>query len=166
MIGGHIIYNMWKNVGRRPIFKMVGEGDDVNDHKPRPYLRMDWSSSAIGLFLGLLALVTLTITLILYFALVNQENFHLIAVLMINVNDTIINCLMVLAIIIGFIQIRNLQFVQSDNEHDILMIISAFGIFLYASYTVIAGYLSTNSVEPVILVIVNGITELVQVNTF
>jgi hypothetical protein len=29
--------------------------------------------------------------------------------------------------------------VQAENEHDILLIISAFGIFLYASYTIIAG---------------------------
>jgi len=161
MIGGHIIYNMWKNVGRRPTFVMIGESETK---KERQYRRMDWSSSAIGLFLGLLALVTLTITLILYFALVNQENFHLIAVLIINVNDTIINALMVIAIIIGFCQVRNLQFVQSENEHDILMIISAFGIFLYAGYTVIAGYLSVDSMEPVILIIVNGTVELIQVN--
>ncbi len=55
---------------------------------------------------GLFALVTLTITLILYFALVNQEDFHLIAVLIINVSDTIINLLMAFAIIIGFFQVR------------------------------------------------------------
>ena len=65
---------------------------------------------------GLLALVTLTITLILYFALVNQKDFHLIAVLIINVSDTVINGLMVVAIIIGFIQIRNLKFVQEKNQ--------------------------------------------------
>ena len=34
---------------------------------------------------------------------------------------------------------RKLRFVQAENEHDILLIISAFGIFLYASYTIIAG---------------------------
>jgi len=161
MIGGHIIYNMWKNVGRRPNFIMTGE---TQIKKEREHQRMDWSASAIGLFLGLLALVTLTITLILYFALVNQESFHLIAVLLINVNDTIINGLMVVAIIIGFFQIRNLQFVQSDNVHDVLMMISAFGIFLYASYTVIAGYLGVGSLEPVMLIIINGVVELVQVN--
>jgi len=161
MIGGHIIYNMWKNVGRRPTFKMIGETETKKD---REHQRMDWSSSAIGLFLGLLALVTLTITLILYFALVNQKDFHLIAVLIINVSDTVINGLMVIAIIIGFIQIRNLKFVQSENTHDMLMIISAFGIFLYASYTIIAGYLGIKSLEPVLLVIINGIVELVQVN--
>jgi hypothetical protein len=57
-------------------------------------------------FAGLFALVTLTITLILYFALVNQEDFHLIAVLIINVSDTIINLLMAFAIIVGFFQVR------------------------------------------------------------
>lgn len=161
MIGAHIVYNMWKNVGRRPNFIVVGDGEPK---KERQYQRMDWSSSAIGLFLGLFALVTLTVTLILYFALVNQEKFHLIAVLLINVNDTIINTLMAIAIILGFFQVRKLDFVQTENEHDVLLIISAFGIFLYASYTIIAGYLSVASLEPVALVITNGIVELVQVN--
>ena len=27
MIGAHIIYNMWKNVGKRPTFIMVGENE-------------------------------------------------------------------------------------------------------------------------------------------
>lgn len=161
MIGGHILINMWRSVGRKPNFVVIGES---YTKKERPHHGMDWSSSAIGLFLGLLALVTLTITLILYFALVNQENFHLIAVLIINVNDTLINGLMVIAIFIGFIQVRNLKFVQSEDEHDVLMVISSFGIFLYASYTIIAGYLSVDSLEPVLLVIINGIVELVQVN--
>ena len=94
---------------------------------------MDWSGSDIGLFIGLLSLVTLTITLILYFSLVNQERFHLIAVLIINVTDTAINIFMCIAIIVGFIQVRNLRFVQAENEHDVLLIIGASGIFLHSS---------------------------------
>ena len=35
--------------------------------------------------------VTLTITLLLYFTLVNKERFHLLAVLIINITDTAIN---------------------------------------------------------------------------
>ena len=125
---------------------------------------MDWSGSDIGLFIGLLSLVTLTITLILYFSLVNQERFHLIAVLIINVTDTAINIFMCIAIIIGFIQVRNLRFVQAENEHDVLLIIGASGIFLYSSYTIIAGYLSKDAFEPTSLVMVNGAVELIQVN--
>jgi len=161
MIGAHIIYNMWKNVGNRPTFAMVGEDETKRE---KVYHRMDWSGSDMGLFIGLLSLVTLTITLILYFSLVNQERFHLIAVLIINVTDTAINIFMCIAIIVGFIQVRNLRFVQTENEHDVLLIIGASGIFLYASYTIIAGYLSKDAFEPTSLVIVNGVVELIQVN--
>ena len=161
MIGAHIIYNMWKNVGNHPTFAMVGENETK---KEKVYHRLDWSGSDVGLFIGLLALVTLTITLILYFSLVNQEQYHLIAVLIINITDTAINIFMCIAIIIGFFQVRNLRFVQAENEHDVLLIIGASGIFLYASYTIIAGYLSHDAFEPTSLVIINGIVELVQVN--
>ena len=100
--------------------------------------RLDYSGSESGLFVGLLALVsiyvveqtiptplkipmntalnyfifwkpslqvTLTITLILYFSLVKQERFQLIAVLIINITDTVINLIMIAAIIIGFVQV-------------------------------------------------------------
>lgn len=53
--------------------------------------------------------VTLTITLLLYFTLVSKERFHLPAVLIINVTDTVINLLMCLAILLGFFQVRNLR---------------------------------------------------------
>lgn len=49
--------------------------------------------------------MTLTITLLLYFALVSQERFHLPAVLIINVTDTVINVFMCIAILIGFFQV-------------------------------------------------------------
>ena len=45
-------------------------------HNKSDFLQQDWSSSSFGLFMGLLSLVTLIITLILYFALVNQEEYR------------------------------------------------------------------------------------------
>ena len=78
-------------------------------NKTKSHHPLDWSSSAVGLFIGLFALVTLTIGLILYFALVSQERYHLIAVLIINISDTVINCFMIIAMVVGFIQIRNLR---------------------------------------------------------
>ena len=73
------------------------------------------------------AKVTLTITLLLYFTLVNKERFHLLAVLIINITDTVINMwvfaisflsptflsglwrLMCGAILMGFFQVRQLR---------------------------------------------------------
>ena len=146
---------------------------------PTAHHPLDWSNSEIGLFLGLLSLVTLTITLILYFSLVNQTDYQLIASVIININDTLINAMMIMAIIIGFVQVQNLKFVKTENEHDSLLLIGASGagqlrfivqfyicfipgLFLYAIFTVTAGCLGENAVEPPTLVITNGIFEIVQ----
>ena len=140
MIGAHIVFNMWKNVGAKPRFAVVGE-HDVEEKgfyyilnicsfsliPPAAHHPLDWSNSEIGLFLGLLSLVTLTITLILYFSLVNQPNYQLIASVIININDTLINAMMIMAIIIGFVQVQNLKFVKTENEHDSLLLIGASG---------------------------------------
>ena len=91
------------------------------------HYRLDWSQSEVGLFFGLFALVTLTITLILYFSLVSQVKYQLIAVLVINITDTIINLAMIIATIIGFVQVRNLSFHSNDNEHDSLLVVGALG---------------------------------------
>ena len=133
MIGAHIIYNMWKNVGQRPTFVMVGESEEKREktsqvkHKlSEPFFcwinRLECFSETwlerLGIgtlsrppcsgtiwakwiyhhpsihpswLLIILAKVTLTITLLLYFTLVSKERFHLLAVLIINITDTVIN---------------------------------------------------------------------------
>ena len=94
---------------------------------PAAHHPLDWSNSEVGLFLGLLSLVTLTITLILYFSLVNQSDYQLIASVIININDSLINAMMIMAIIVGFVQVQDLKFVKTENEHDSLLLIGASG---------------------------------------
>ena len=128
MIGAHIVYNMWKNVGSSPTFIMVGEDEEK---KEKTYqvefvvVRVEvgcsaWTgagrpsvSSSVSWRWWVVVVtrhqVTLTITLLLYFTLVSKERFHLPAVLIINVTDTVINLLMCLAILLGFFQVRNLR---------------------------------------------------------
>ena len=50
-----------------------------------------------------------------------------------------------------------------DEETDLLMIITSFGIFVYSTFTIVAGGLNDNSYEPPELVVVNGLAELLQV---
>ncbi len=61
---------------------------------------LDWSSSSVGLFLGLLSLVTLIISLIIYFALVNQDDFRLVAIVVNSGADSIVNFSMVIAMLV------------------------------------------------------------------
>ena len=44
------------------------------------------------------------------------------------------------------------------------MIITAFGIFVYSNVTIIAGCLNDDSYEPGMLVIANGVVEILEVD--
>ena len=109
IIGSAVMYSMWSNIGKNPEYVIVGADGDGGVRKPHRE-PLDWSSSSFGLFTGLLSLATSIIALILYFALINQQEFRYVAILANNISDTIINGLMIVAMIIGFFQIRSLQF--------------------------------------------------------
>ena len=108
IIGSAVLFSMWKHIGKNPEYVVVGDDEVTKKHHQREPL--DWSSSSYGLFMGLLSLVTSIITLIIYFALVNQDKYQLFAILINNVSDTVINFLMIFAMIYGFVRTRHLQF--------------------------------------------------------
>ena len=87
-----------------------------------------------------------------------------------HVTDTTINLLMILAMFVGFFQIRQLEFMKDEEgkkSTDKIIIITAFGMFAYSTYTIIAGSLNNRNIqEPRELIVVNGIVELIQVSIF
>jgi hypothetical protein len=100
--------------------------------------------------------------------------------------DTIINGFMIIAMLIGFFQIRHLDFAPTalhgshhsgkaavgaahgaiKHDTDTVMTITAFGMFVYSTFTIIAGVLNerSNLHEPGKLIVTNGIIELIEVS--
>lgn len=78
IIGVAVIFSMWNGIGNDPVYLVDDSASAAS--RPRTTFRhqqaLDWSSSSVGLFVGLLSLVALIITLILYFALVDHEDFR------------------------------------------------------------------------------------------
>ena len=72
---------------------------------------------------------------------------------------------MILAMLVGFFQFRQLEFIKNDKKSaDKTIIITAFGMFAYSIYTIIAGALNDKNIhEPGALVVINGTVELIQV---
>ena len=62
-----------------------------------------------------------------HLSLVSQTNYQLIAIMIINTNDTVINAMMIVAIIVGFVQVQTLNTVKTENEDDSLLLIGASG---------------------------------------
>lgn len=67
--------------------------------------RVDCVGASKGLFFGLLLLVGSLICLILFFVLIHQERFSLLAIYLADVSHCALMALSIIAIIIGFIRL-------------------------------------------------------------
>lgn len=166
---------MWKHIGRNP--KYVSDED--LEHRLEVMLsrravalahaqrngRVDCVGASKGLFFGLLLLVGSLICLILFFVLIHQEKFSIVAIYLADVSHCVVMGLSIIAILIGFIRVQHLKFriEEQTDLNDILLRVSAFGLFLYAVFSVIAGHFNAFTKEPNMLVMITGIMSVVQV---
>lgn len=175
LIGAAVIYVMWKHIGRNP--KYVNQ--ENLEHRLEIMLsrravalaqaqqqgRVDCVGASKGLFFGLLMLVGSLICLILFFVLVSNDTFKLLAVYLAEVSHCALLVLSIIAILIGFIRVKSLKFKKEEHSdlNDILLRISAFGLFLYAVFSVIAGHKNAFSEEANLLTMITGLLVVFQV---
>ncbi|XP_017054753.1 proton channel OtopLc isoform X10 [Drosophila ficusphila] len=175
LIGAVVLYVMWKHIGRYP-----GRMNDEDlEHRLEVMLsrravamaqqarsgRVDCVGSSKGLFFGLLLLVGALICLILFFVLVRHQQFSLLAIYLADASHCVLMAFAILAIIVGFIRVKNLKFrcEEQSNLNDILLRISAFGLFTYSVFSIIAGSLKVLESEPSLLVTTTGGVAVFQV---
>nr|ACD99452.1 IP03937p [Drosophila melanogaster] len=175
LIGAVVLCVMWKHIGRYP-----GRMNDEDlEHRLEVMLsrravamaqrarsgRVGCVGSSRGLFFGLLLLVGALICLILFFVLVRHQRFSLLAIYLADASHCILMAFAILAIIVGFIRVKNLKFrcEEQSNLNDILLRISAFGLFTYSVFSIIAGSLKVLETEPSLLVTTTGGVAVFQV---
>ncbi|XP_076056135.1 uncharacterized protein LOC143034090 isoform X4 [Oratosquilla oratoria] len=170
LIGASVLYIMWKHIGRNPSFPSrfiydpeIADGASVASR--RCHSRVDCVGASKGLFCGLLVLVAALICLILFFVLINREELKMLAIYLADCSHCGIMFFSVIAMFIGFVRVRQLKFHGEREEEldDILLMVSAFGLFSYAVFSVVAGSLSAFKHEPNLLVMVTGILSVLQV---
>ncbi|XP_045111630.1 uncharacterized protein LOC123504825 isoform X3 [Portunus trituberculatus] len=167
LIAAAVLYIMWKHIGRNPRFVYDAEsaGDGMSVVSRRCHSRVDCVGASKGLFCGLLVLVASLICLILFFVLVNQKELKMLAIYLADCSHCGIMFFSIIAIFIGFVRVRQLKFHGEREEEldDILLMVSAFGLFAYAVFSTVAGSLSAYTREPNLLVMVTGIMSVLQV---
>lgn len=126
---------------------------------------MDCVGASKGLFFGLLLLVGSLICLICFFVLIRNPGMGLLAIYLADASHCLLMALSIIAIIIGFIRVQSLKFKAEEQSdlNDILLRVSAFGLFIYAAFSVIAGSLSAFTHEPNLLVMITGLLAVAQV---
>ncbi|XP_070163625.1 proton channel OtopLc isoform X1 [Polyergus mexicanus] len=176
LIGAAVIYVMWKHIGRHPRWPHQTEADLERRLEAMlsrravalahaGHTRVDCVGASKGLFFGLLLLVGSLICLILFFVLIHHPELGLLAIYLADVSHCVLMALSIIAIIIGFIRVQSLKFKAEEQSdlNDILLRVSAFGLFIYAVFSVIAGSLAAFTHEPNLLVMVTGLLSVAQV---
>ena len=79
--------------------------------------------------------VHILIIVIIFF----QNDYRKLAILINSITDTTINFMMILAMLLGFFQMRELKFEEGNKSKDKIIIVTAFGMFAYSTFTIIAG---------------------------
>ncbi|XP_043484185.1 proton channel OtopLc isoform X6 [Leptopilina heterotoma] len=176
LIGAAVIYVMWKHIGRHPRWPRQAEAD--LERRLEAMLsrravalahaghgRVDCVGASKGLFFGLLLLVGSLICLICFFVLIRNPGMGLLAIYLADASHCLLMALSIIAIIIGFIRVQSLKFKAEEQSdlNDILLRVSAFGLFIYAAFSVIAGSLSAFTHEPNLLVMITGLLAVAQV---
>ncbi|XP_072388952.1 uncharacterized protein OtopLa isoform X1 [Diabrotica undecimpunctata] len=175
LIGAAVIFVMWKHIGKNPKYvnqenlehrlEIMLSRRAVALAQAQQHGRVDCVGASKGLFFGLLMLVGSLICLILFFVLVSNNTFRVLAVYLAEVSHCALLVLSIIAILIGFIRVKSLKFKKEEQSdlNDILLRVSAFGLFLYAVFSVIAGHLHAFSQEANLLAMVTGILVVLQV---
>ncbi|KAG8234868.1 hypothetical protein J437_LFUL013155 [Ladona fulva] len=190
LIGAAVVYVMWSHIGWSPRYVLEeeeeeeaalmerrialgllaqGHGGSRRHGGMMPGSRVDCVGASKGLFFGLLLLVASLICLILFFVLIRHPDLGLLAIYLADVSHCGVMALSILAILIGFIRVQSLKFHSGVEEgsqgtlNDILLRVSAFGLFVYAVFSIIAGSLAAYTHEPNLLVMITGILSVVQV---
>ncbi|XP_071043345.1 proton channel OtopLc isoform X2 [Parasteatoda tepidariorum] len=167
LIGAAVLYVMWKNIGKDPVFHGNQEFEDglSRASSVQTLPKMNCAGSSKGLFFGLLILVIATICLIVFFVLIENEHYSLLAIFLSDVSHSAIMVMTIFTIIVGFFRIKQLKFQADRTDHlrDILLTVAAYGLYVYAMFGIIAGTLSPKDYVPNLLVMVTSCLTIVQV---
>ncbi|GIY25170.1 proton channel OtopLc [Caerostris darwini] len=165
LIGAAVLYVMWKNIGKDPVFAELSEDGLSRASSVQTLPKMNCAGSSKGLFFGLLVLVIATICLIVFFVLIENEHYSLLAIFLSDVSHSAIMVLTIFTIGIGFFRIQRLKFQADRTDHlrDILLTVAAYGLYVYAMFGIIAGTLSPKDYVPNLLVMVTSCLTIVQV---
>ena len=153
-----IIYIMWQNVGKK------GISYDQEEAKVKAKrLNLDCTGSSRGLFLGILVLVAVVITVIVFFVLGRSEKGREAAVMLEHFSEIIIYIITSVTVIIALYKMNRLRFmpgVVMDLEQN-LIVVALAGIYIFSMLSIIAGSFVSGKIQSV-LIIVSSVLRMFQ----
>ena len=109
LICAAILYIMWKNVSMSEdgaIYVRSNSGGSAVGRRSRHQYSVDCAKANKGLFAGIFVLVGIIISLVLFYALINNENFRALAIMEVAVSRLLLFCAAFIATLVGIYQVN------------------------------------------------------------
>jgi len=154
LICAAILFIMWKNVGREHVHykearrKLLKSSADSMVEKRSQHYSVDCSHANTGMFCGILILVIIIISLIIFFVFISNSDplMQNIAVQVASISELFLYSLTSVAVLIGMFRMRGLWYdigrkIELDN---FLLIIAQTGVIIYATFSVVGTFFQVN----------------------
>ncbi|XP_046458899.1 proton channel OtopLc-like isoform X2 [Daphnia pulex] len=144
LICAAILYVMWKNVSMSEddggIYSRSNSAGSATGRRSRHQYSVDCAKANKGLFAGIFVLVGIIISLIIFYALINNHNFKALAIMEVAVSRLLLFCCAFVATIVGIYRIRELKFDSSRHFglDAVLLVVAQIGVMAYKFFTIIA----------------------------
>ena len=137
--------------------------------KSRHQLRVDCLGSSKGLFFGLFFLTLSLLCLVLFFVFAPRPEFRRLGLFMADAAHCCLLIVSLAAMAMGTYRARELAFHPEHTEElgNMLLRVSAIGIYAYSAFSMLAGALTNNPSkpdEPPMLVLINGLLSVIEVS--
>ncbi|XP_057371829.1 uncharacterized protein LOC130692779 [Daphnia carinata] len=170
LIGAAVLYVIWEHIGLNPKYKTEENNRGIKDesiwNSKTRQLRVDCVGASKGLFIGLFFLTASLLCLVLFFIFVPMPQFKRLGLILGDAAHCTLLIVSIFAMALGAYRARHLHFHSEHMEElgNILLRVSALGIFAYSVFSMIAGALANPSTdEPPLLVLITGLLSVIEV---
>ncbi|OWA52570.1 hypothetical protein BV898_17021, partial [Hypsibius exemplaris] len=160
LICAALIYVMWTNIdifvgpGRPVVLRKLLPGvrshsvddslDTIDEHghpDKRHQYTVDCKGSTNGMFMGILAVVAMIISMVLFFFWIKLPNYKFFAVLESYISISVLYFITTFAVMVAFYRLRDFRFDYKEGVplDDVLLITSQMGVILFNAFIIICG---------------------------
>lgn len=158
----------WYGVGRNPIHgrqqqssPSMDESQMSADSSRKGSSGVDCSGANRGLFAGVFTMVIVIISMIVFFVLVDKEQFRRIAVVIVHSTEIMLYLLAIVAVLVAAVRVRKMRYNPALDRTKILekslLLIALTGVFALSIFNIIAGSVNVKTLGGSLLVTANAL---------
>lgn len=139
-----ILFEMWKHIRSVDGEKTRKRKISTNEKGAHTF-SLDCSRAHRGMFAGVLVIVLGIISLIMFYVLSAEPQYHNLAILEVTVSEMILYIVTTTGVAVAFLKMRDLKFTKTNKAIPLdclLLLLAQSGVYIYSMFSIIGCYFS------------------------